>query len=860
MVLGSGAATVVNSGTITGAGTAVAFGSGTDLLVVEPGAVFDGALAGFQAIDTIDLAQTTATGAIYANGALTVLDNGATVASFGLAGPFTAGHFTVSPDGSGGVDITLAQPTGRIIGGYYYGTVDLNKPAYNYSATVTSAGTVKGPFGAVTGGGKAGTLVNYGTITQKSSGGYGVKLAQGGIVTNITAGSGGGYISGSAVGVTIGGTGTVMNTGTITGGMGVVAATGASLTVINSGKIIGTSGTAVSLGGLGRLIVDPGATFTGMLNGGKGSSVLEIAASPESESSALAGRGAQAVSVYLSGVTDFSVLQMDAGAVADSSGPLSFDTLVNQGLINLESGQSLTFAMVASAANTGTIGLGGAGRLDFTGSVADQIIDFESVGGTVEIAEPTEFSGTISNFAAGDRIDLTSIPFDPNGTATLAAGNVLNITEGGNTYKLQLDPTQNFTGDFFSLASDGSSGTFISTSAPPPSPPPPPSGSSELFWQYTTGQVNYWTMQGISAVSSNVLANPGLSWRIVGATNFGDGTSDLLWQATNGEVDWWTMQGSSVVSEHFFDNPGPSWSLVGAANFDDGTSDLLWQATNGEVDWWTTQGSSVVSEHFFDNPGTSWRLVGATNFGDGTSDLLWQNTDGEVDYWTMQGNSVVAEHVFDNPGTSWRLVGATNFGDGTSDLLWQATDGEVDWWTTQGISVVSSHVLANSGASWQLAAAFPTPGVITSASAAIASVTASAGSGGATEISGSETLEIGAASAANVDFAPGAAGILKLDQSANFSGTVAGFAAGDAIDLGDIAFGAKTTLGYAANATGGGTLSLGDGTHTANLALLGQYAASWFATAPDPGGGTLVTYMAAQVPGGAPTLLTTPPH
>ena len=92
--------------------------------------------------------------------------------------------------------------------------------------------------------------------------------------------------------------------------------------------------------------------------------------------------------------------------------------------------------MVASAANTGTIGLGGAGRLDFTGSVADQIIDFESVGGIVEIAEPTEFFGTISNFTAGDRIDLTSIPFDPNGTATLAAGNVLNITEGGNTYKL----------------------------------------------------------------------------------------------------------------------------------------------------------------------------------------------------------------------------------------------------------------------------------------------------------------------------------------------------------------------------------------------------------------------------------------
>jgi hypothetical protein len=37
-------------------------------------------------------------------------------------------------------------------------------------------------------------------------------------------------------------------------------------------------------------------------------------------------------------------------------------------------------------------------------------------------------------------------------------------------------------------------------------------------------------------------------------------------------------------------------------------------------------------------------------------------------------------------------------------------------------------------------------------------------------------------------------------------------------------------------------LSVSDGTHAANLALIGQYAAAEFATAPDPGGGTVVTY------------------
>jgi hypothetical protein len=56
------------------------------------------------------------------------------------------------------------------------------------------------------------------------------------------------------------------------------------------------------------------------------------------------------------------------------------------------------------------------------------------------------------------------------------------------------------------------------------------------------------------------------------------------------------------------------------------------------------------------------------------------------------------------------------------------------------------------------------------------------GSGGA-EVNAGATLEFGAASSANVGFAAGAAGMLKLDQSSGFSGTVAGFGAGDAIDL-----------------------------------------------------------------------------
>jgi hypothetical protein len=58
-----------------------------------------------------------------------------------------------------------------------------------------------------------------------------------------------------------------------------------------------------------------------------------------------------------------------------------------------------------------------------------------------------------------------------------------------------------------------------------------------------------------------------------------------------------------------------------------------------------------------------------------------------------------------------------------------------------------------------------------------------------------------------------------------------------------IAFGGNNlTLGYAENDSGtGGTLSVGDGAHSANVALLGNYMASSFVTAADGHGGTLIT-------------------
>ncbi|MGP0002368.1 MAG: Ig-like domain-containing protein, partial [Acetobacteraceae bacterium] len=111
---------------------------------------------------------------------------------------------------------------------------------------------------------------------------------------------------------------------------------------------------------------------------------------------------------------------------------------------------------------------------------------------------------------------------------------------------------------------------------------------------------------------------------------------------------------------------------------------------------------------------------------------------------------------------------------------------------------------------------------------------------GSFTISGSSDLELFGSSQDQVTFAPGASGLLKLDDSRGFAGTIAGFARGDTIDLADLAFGAHATLGYSQHGVGG-TLTVSNGSQTAKIQLLGNYMAASFVASADGHGGTVIT-------------------
>jgi hypothetical protein len=117
------------------------------------------------------------------------------------------------------------------------------------------------------------------------------------------------------------------------------------------------------------------------------------------------------------------------------------------------------------------------------------------------------------------------------------------------------------------------------------------------------------------------------------------------------------------------------------------------------------------------------------------------------------------------------------------------------------------------------------------------------------------TVEISSASDKQVAFL-GDTGTLKLDDPSSFSGTVAGMSGRDTIDLANINFATVQSPTFSGNSSGG-TLAVTDGTHTANIALLGNYLASTFVTSSDGHGGTFVTDPPAD---SSTAVLIQPPH
>ena len=269
----------------------------------------------------------------------------------------------------------------------------------------------------------ASTVVNAGSISDsRLMAGAGVQLRAGGTIVNqaggsitsqwigaqIGAGAGNGnaaYANGTVLNagfiqaadtlgdgaaVWIKGTGLISNaaSGTIVGGgFGVVSYS--AVTITNAGSIGGISYAlfAATAGVADRVIVAPGARFSGLVEGSStsGASVgtLEL----------MAG-GAGSVSGFGSQYVGFSQVTLDPGARWSLAGTVA-------------AAQTIAFA----------------------------------AGASLTLASPAAVQGTITNFATTDVIALAGVTDVTS--ATLGTGNLLSIAQSaGPTLTLQLDPAQ----------------------------------------------------------------------------------------------------------------------------------------------------------------------------------------------------------------------------------------------------------------------------------------------------------------------------------------------------------------------------------------------------------------------------------
>jgi autotransporter passenger strand-loop-strand repeat protein len=156
---------------------------------------------------------------------------------------------------------------------------------------------------------------------------------------------------------------------------------------------------------------------------------LVVSSGGFAELTVISGGGSERID---SGATDDHALIMGGGSQVIESGGVASRAVISGGLMELKIGGS-----------------------------ADGAITFAGATGTLQIDDTTMPDATIFGFQPGNMFDLAGVAFDPSGRIDLLTSNVLQVSEGGQQYDLQLDPIRDFSGKFFHLSSASGGGTLV---------------------------------------------------------------------------------------------------------------------------------------------------------------------------------------------------------------------------------------------------------------------------------------------------------------------------------------------------------------------------------------------------------------
>ncbi len=484
--------TVTNGGTITGTGgTAVQFGTLSGALVIDAGAVFNGAVQGNGKNDALILGSSASPGTLTGLGTQFTGFSSfseAAGATWTLTGNNTVGSSGITLGAASGLDNTgtisgtilvvaagaTASNYGLISAGSGVG-VSLTNGGHFFNGleTVATSASIIAGIG-VLGSGQYTYTRNRGTITAN----VGIDLAGGGrgingsvYVTNALIQAISVGLEAAALSSRLSNDGTILATGStgigvmlaaggiFTNGVGHVAsalvsgtqygvaADGGKSQVINYGTISGTVGVI-----LGANTTFGTLTNTGTIIGTGGTAVELI-------------HGADTVAITpgavfvgnVVGASAYDVLSLGSGATA---GTLSGLGSQFTGFAAVNVAQGATWVLAGNAIGSSTITIGANALLDATGALSVSKVKFLGAS-TLQLNSPASASAVFSGFASGDQIDLlgkvaTGISFS---TAT----DVLTVRGAGGTLAA-LHFSSAYTGHSFQFASDGHAGTNITIS------------------------------------------------------------------------------------------------------------------------------------------------------------------------------------------------------------------------------------------------------------------------------------------------------------------------------------------------------------------------------------------------------------
>ena len=720
--------------------------------------------------------------------------------------------------GQNAVDIQFSA--GTVINAGYIHSTNAHGVAFQTGGTLTNqlGGTIVGDTTGIDIAGGAGTVINAGTIEGTTQ--YGVDLEAGGYVSNA---SGGTIVAPTA---------------------GIIVSSAAG-TVVNAGSIVGGTGDAVRLsaGFANRLIIDPGASLTGISDGGN-----TIGATAVSTLELASGASAGALASLSTQFVDFAQVSVDAGAqwTFDSTDTVAAGvTLTNAGTLT----GPVTLAAGAYLTNTGTGTIVSAGTAVFASGIGNAVVNYGSIGGS-EAGLYLSGGATATNAASGTISGTNYGVTISGGAGTLTnAGSIIGSVDAvllapGFNDSLVLDPGAVFVGKVdggntigatatskLELASAATAGTLTSL------------GSQYVHFAYVSIDAGaQWTLASDTLGSAYMIADAGT------LTNTGTlgsavalGTGAALTNSSTGTISsgsvaatvYGTSTGTATVTNA--GHIGNSNSAGSGAGIDLAGGGLVTNKAGGTI-------SSVGSGIKTGGPGYSTVVNGgvilATNLFAPAVDLYQGGTLTNLSGGSIVGVysavrasthsflNVVNDGLLQGTGGGWAIgsgdgASITNQSSGTITASYFGIT--IDGLTHNGPSTLVNSGLVLGGTTHGSAVNFGRGGFVTNlASGTLAGYVGVSGGGGMTgftvvnagTITGSyAAVSIGGTLANRVVFDPGAV----------FSGYVTGgHAVGDTV---------TSTLELASGASAGTLSGYGVGLQFANFAQTTVDAgASWTLT------------------------------